>query len=664
MSRHHENTTNPKFIQMQQDYAKLIAEFGSRNPYLLSLIERARNTRPLGDRRFGYAEATQMIEMFDETSYTGRLHSDADMQDPTIFWDIMDCAKQRQRKTGNNRAIRALVFLYENLDKKETLTDEFKTAEKTPYVFIRRMSFLRKLSTEYTKSEDVYILNYSSINLPIMLILPYKNTFLRSVVVNSFKRDQSRYTITQKEAKELCSMEEVFGPYAETINSLNDLNSDILTFAKDYIMEKYADDEKLRIKYMKHLWCIFRYAVTSNPDRPYFKDSHLWNAILIINHRVPIQIAKGYVPVIVETYGSITAYEKVLYVYTNGEYFGADGVSYGMFAVNFSLIKTELYRWLAVNYIASTDQRRHPIVSQFLCWLEEHKNTPGYKYSKVDWIYADELCSYKFAIANKTRNGGSRNAYIQTIVSFLRWSAGTKRIHLQKGVFKYFDSFKHRYNPKPRSLSVCKKNAIISALKELAEKEPRYLLTINLIQIILRSDIRAGQLCALDLERMIWKEDGTSSYISRVKNRGDGMVRTDFSKRCTTLLKEAKELTEDIRRECPVEGPKTCLYLYRGIRRTDDEISVMDLQRFNKDLEDACQKAGLPRISTGNIRDTRQTAVAKFAHKHNLNDAQIATLTKHAQRTSLNSYIDLHIEDLLYAADNITLGTIKKSENA
>lgn len=38
MSQHHNNSTNPKILKLQDDYANLASEFGHRNPYLLSLI--------------------------------------------------------------------------------------------------------------------------------------------------------------------------------------------------------------------------------------------------------------------------------------------------------------------------------------------------------------------------------------------------------------------------------------------------------------------------------------------------------------------------------------------------------------------------------------------------------------------------------------------------
>lgn len=662
MSPHHPNTTNPKYQKIQQDYALAKAAYFERNAFLMELIDSARVTNHVGDRRLGYTEIFELLSILDETELTASLTDAAAMQDPTVFWTLMDCAKVHQAASGEVRAIRAVVFFYEYLDKHDCFTDEFKKAKKSPYWFIRRAAFLKRLCTEYTCADDVFIVNYSNIHGPVMLILNYRNKFLRSLVVESFIRDQSRNTVSQNDTKELCNMEEVFGHYADSIHRLEDLNADILTYAKDYIMNKYTDDLKLRMKYMKHLWCIFRYAVVSNPDKAFFEGSHLWNATLILNHHVPLQIARGFVPVIVETCGSIPAYEKVLFVYTNGEYFGANGVTYGMFSVDFSNIRTELYRWLDINYIAKTDQRKHPIVGSFLKWLEQLKACPGHKYKRINWIYADELCSYRIVIANKTRNAGSRNAYITTIVSFLRWAAGTNKLHLERSVFKYFDTFKHKYAPKPRSLTTCRKKAIETALLQLAERDSRYLLVLNIFNITLRSDIRSGQLCSLNLERMTWNEDGTSSYLSRVKNRGCGMVKTDFSKQVTALIRKAIELTEDIRSSCPVEGPKTCLYLYRGIRSVDDEIAVMDLQRYNEDLADACDLAGVKRISSGNVRDTRQTAVAKFAHKHNLNDAQIATLTKHAMRTSLNSYNDLHIDDLLMAQEMISLGSLDPIE--
>lgn len=662
MSQHHKNTTNPKYIRMQMDYAERIVEFGARNPYLLSLIIRARDTVPIGNRRFGYQEAFVMMDMLDETGYVERLVSDNDLQDPKVFWTIMDYAKKKQNKTNDSRYIRALVFFYESLDKKGTLGDRFKNAEKSPYPFLRRNSFLKKMCSEYTHSEDVYIIRYRIDGLPALLILPYQNRAIREMVIQSYIRDQTVYTNDQQDLKSLCSMEDVFGPYSKSIRGPLDLNAEILSYAIDYIMRKYVDNERLRTKNMVHIWNIYRYAIMTYPDRPFFADSHLWNSVLILNHRVPHQLAQGYVPAIIEAYGSIPAHKKVLYVYTNGEYYGANGVSYGMFAVDFSSIHNDLYRWLAVNYIAKTDQRRHPIVSSFLSWLEDVKGQKGYRYATIDRIYANEMCSYRHVIATKVTAGGSRNQYIGTIVQFLNWAAGTKQIHLEKGIFKYFSTFKFRHKPKPRSLTTCKRKAIETALAELGKNEPRYLITLVMFKILLRSDIRCGQLCSLDLERMKWNEDGSSVYVSRVKNRGDNMVPTRFSKVVSSLLKDAAELTDDIREQCPIEGPKTCLFLYRGTAKNSDEISVMDVQRFNLDIGKACDMANVPKITSGNVRDTRQTAVAKFAHKHNLSDAQICTLSRHAKRTTLNGYIDLHIDDLLRAAENINLG--KLDENA
>lgn len=660
MSQHHNNSTNPKILKLQDDYANIASEFGHRNPYLLGLIDRTRKEMSRRIRGFGYMEACQMIRLFDRSGYSSRIHRNRDFQDAEIFWNLMDHAKQMQAESGNTRAIRAVNILYENLDKHDVFGDRFKSHPKSPYAYLRKIEFFDMMCNEYTHSSDVFIISYRRCNYPVVLILPYRNTFLRSVVVESFERDQSKDTITKDEARALCNMEEVFGPYAGKIQSLDDFDAETLTYAKGYIMDRYQDDERMRVKFMKHLWCIYRHALKSNPQRDLFKESHLWHSQLIMSYRVPILIAQGYTPVIVGIHGYIPGHEKVLFVYSNGERFGADSTGYGMFSIDFSGIKTELYRALAINYIVSTDQRKHPIVSSFLCWLEAVKETTGYKRARKDMVYADELCSFRNAISYKIAKRSTRNTYLHAIISFLRWAAGAQKLHLQKGVFKYFTPFKERYTPKPRSLTASDRNALEQALLKLSERDPRFLLTLNIFSITIRSDIRAGQLCALDLSRMIWNDDGTSSYLSRVKNRGGGMVRTDFSRRATALLREAIELTAEARAVCPSDGLQNSLYLYRGLRPTDQHMAVMNINRYNEDLAEACNLAGIEHISSGNVRDTRQTAVARFVRRHNLNDAQKATLTRHANRTSLNSYVDLRIEDLLFAADNISLGTVKR----
>lgn len=656
--------SNPKYVEMVDGYKTLLKDLGERNGYLVSIIERARLTRPLGDRRFGYTEAGKVIRLFDSTGHTESVRSDADIQDPQVFWDLADKAKEEYETTGSDKALRGVNFLFENLDKKGTLGQEFIKAPKSPYPFLRKNSFLRWLRGEFTRSGDVYVVesSYREKSVPLLLCIPCGNTFLRDVIVDAVRRGQSRYEATKEIYEVLCRMTDIFGPYTDSIRSLTDLNAEMLTYAKDKILRDFADNRRMRVKAMQHLWTIFRHAVLTYPEHEFFKDSHLWNSTLIINHRVPVDIAKGFVPVIIESYGSIPAYEKVLYVYTNGEYFGANGITYGMFSIDFSCIRTENYRWLAINYIATSDQRKHPIVTAFLTWLEGLKRRPGHKYPRTDWVYADELCAYHVAISQKTKMNSTRNVYTTTLVSFLKWSAGTGRIHLQKDAFKYFQTFKNRYTPKPMSLTTCKKKAIEKALRELAQENPRFQLVLTIFLVTLRSNIRTGQLCALDLRRMKWNENGTSSYLSRVKNRGGSMVETEFTKTVTSTLRDAVKATEGIRADCPVEGPKTCLFLYRGLRPTDDEFAVMDVQRYNQDLKTACRRAGVPLISSGNVRDTRQTAVTKFAHKHKLNDAQLIAFSGHACRTSLNSYVDLHIEDLLMAAESITLGNTDKKD--
>ena len=664
MSRHHANTQNPKIIKMQQDYALLKDAFGKENPYLLGLIERARTTKPLGNRRFGYMEAEYTMRLFRETGYIATLHTDDDMQDPLVFWKMLETAKDIQRKEKTDRAIRGLVFLYENLDKKKTLDERFMNAEKTPYNFIRRNSFVRRLcAEEYKDSSEIFIVDYNRSHLPIMVFLPYRNEILRRMVIDSVKRDASRYKLNQSEFKEIFRMEELFGPYADRIKSPMDLNTDMLNYAKDSIMKQFAGNLKKRMELMKLLWSLFRHAVMKYPDKNFFADSYLWNSTLIINHRVPFFIARGYIPVLMESSGSIPPYKKLMYIITNGEYHGASGKTYGYYCLDNSKIRTELYRWLVANYIPSKDMRKHAIVASFLIWLEDIKEKPGHSNPYIDRITANELASYKNVIALKTRNGASRNVYIGTLTTFIRWAAETKKIRIQQNVFRYFDTFNIKTRPNPSSLTTVNKSVIEASLLELAEKDPRFLLTLNIFRITLRSDIRTGQLCSLDLSRMTWKEDGTSEYYSRVKNRGVTMVKTYFTKTVTKLLREAETLTEDIRKGCPIDGPRTQLYIYKGIRSVDADVNVMTIQRYNKDLRAACEHANLEKhITSGNVRDTRQTAVAKFARNHNLDDMQIATLTKHKLRSSLNSYSDMHIEDLLEEAEKISLGSVKPAE--
>ena len=194
-----------------------------------------------------------MMAMFDETGYTDLLIHEEDIQSPKIFWDLMDCAKKRQRESGDCRSVRALIFFYENLDKKGTLSNAFKSAEKTPYPYLRRNSFVRQMCHEYTCSGDVFIMRYRLDGIPALLILPYRNHALRDIVLQAYIHDQTVYTNDKVDLWSLCSMEDTFGPYIDSIMGPKDLNAEVLTYAIDHIMHKYADNERLRIKSMVQL---------------------------------------------------------------------------------------------------------------------------------------------------------------------------------------------------------------------------------------------------------------------------------------------------------------------------------------------------------------------------------------------------------------------------
>lgn len=85
----------------------------------------------------------------------------------------------------------------------------------------------------------------------------------------------------------------------------------------------------------------------------------------------------------------------------------------------------------------------------------------------------------------------------------------------------------------------------------------------------------------------------------------------------------------------------------------------MGTDTYNRALADACSYAKIPKYTSGNVRDTYMSAVARFGHKHGLTELQKAILTKHATKVSTRHYIDINLDEFLKAADGLVLGKIR-----
>lgn len=651
--------------KLSLSFKMALNRLSSDNPFLAGIITQMIEIHLHAGFIFRYKEALALIGVLYKTGYAAKLNSSESIaSDPNIFWDLVDCAllEPLDGVVDWNRGVYGVLSLYRFLESQRVFNKEFIENEKSVYIYVKYKWFSDFLHTRY-KGRQFYfnVRTVSSTGRAYVYIDKYKSPYLLATLTQSFARHRSITRSANYAAYMVLHFESLFKD-PEKIRDYSDLTPERLDDAIRAIQARFpgSKDEEKCVSWMKALFGYWSDQVIAHPEHDFFSGSFMYTVDFIINARSAVWLGQRYTLVAAGMHGELPALYRALFIVRRNNLRTASGSRYMQRSVDFADFPEPLWRRAFVNYVdmcVAQGNTNYKTVRMFARWMMERKLGSKHPYH----ISFSDMVQYRVNLLYSNRNATSRNTIIIQVRAFMRWAVKSGFLTAETGYLKGFKGFKYHFGRDAKSLSKIEIIAISDALRRLAEEknEPRYLLSDSLGKILLYSEARAGQLCAISLSSITFNADGSATVTSRVKNRGKSPVNFVLCKEAVGFLRDAMDVSREVRRKCPVGGPKDQVFLYY-VTNAVVPFAVMDVYRFNSDLEDACRYIGMKKVKSGNYRDTYFTTVRRFRRMNGLTDLEEKALTGHARRASTNQYDDIDLRDIIRATRGIIIGQKKQ----
>lgn len=574
-------------------------------------------------------------------------------KDAETFWDLADVVV---KQFPNNRSytMETLLLFYHYLVTKKKAAASFREGYRSPAFMLQNERFKYFMLASYKDRDMVYILRHGKENSNThLLILPYSNPHLRDVLVESSLSWPEAWKIRIPSALHI--LEEAEGWFegsSDKVRSWKDFDATMIETARRHICNNYNGTD--RVLPMKFLFHVYSRLIMRHPEHDFFSGSYIWCPELVLNKKIPLHLAAGYE---VAIYGQRDTFRQgsgAIFVIHNANLLGASNRKTEVCRYDLSMIENPTHWNALANFILHNDRTKILFARHFLRWLNARKNALR---EDPCHITMDDMNAYRLSIAAGTDNGGSRNAHVTVVRKVINWFAEEKYLTVDKDALDHFSFFLINSEPESRPLTKDQLSALKKTLLEMGKENPRYLLTENLVNLMITSELRAGALASLSLDDIQYFHDGTCKIMARAKANGHGKTTYYLTAESAKLLKAATAMTAGVRAKYPMLDIRRQLYLYE-IEDGTMPVNAMTIFRVNLDLADACKRMGIENVNTGMIRDTMFTMLNMFMIENKIPDYKKTVLTHHSNRRSIYSYAVFTIQDIIERSPRVNIGRV------
>ena len=583
--------------------------------------------------------------------------------DVDLFWNMIEEARKMGNElhwSGYPSAVYSVCYFYNRLRLTGVFSEEFIEDDHSPYYMLGKERLLELLARQETNHDTYFSLcSHPGYRRPVC-IMTYKSSYLRDRVIKTLRVHR---ICDDNDGVNVSVVEGFEGWFndPDNIHGYKDFTSARLSEACAHIDKTWPDDVKAREYRYKFLFDIWSDIIMDYPKHNFFEDSYLYNTELILNGFTALNLARGYKLVVVGLNEEIPPYGLIQFVVARDELRSASGRRYCQRSFDTTMIKDLRWRKAVINYAAyciTNGNRQYVHVITPLLQLLQHKQET---FSKDRYnVSGEELYWMKMQLYHRSNIvTATKSTIFNGIKTFLRYADRMGYVTVEKRDLKRIKSISTKYIPNSHSLSMQEITAIDEAFDTLASKSLHYRYSKIIFHIQLNSEARIGEICSILLDTLTFHEDGTCSIYEKVKNNGRDMMLREYNTLATGLIREAMEISRDIRQTCPVGGPRESIFLYTNDNHNVNHFSIMDVIRYNGDLSEACKVANVSHFSSGNVRDTTMTARKRLARKVGLTDMETGAFVGHVEKVSTNSYEDMDFRDVLQATRGFNIGTKK-----
>lgn len=336
-----------------------------------------------------------------------------------------------------------------------------------------------------------------------------------------------------------------------------------------------------------------------------------------------------------------------------------------------SKIEESYYRILVNKYIQNlkivsaltTSGYTHSVCS-CLHFIEQIKKQNYYPNTDLKYLNTQEAILIRNFIANNSEISlSSLNNNIASIRRFLQWCKANGYIKFDEIFFDYLAQFEEPNDYHGKSIPDDDLKKISNEFIKLCKKDESYLVYYAIFIILLETEFRASQVCALTTSALqpSLKKDQFYLY-SNTKTSNGKKIQQPICASTKSILSKVTELTEPLRNNAVQESSKNLIFLYTQFNGAIIPITVA---RFRREFRKVCSKAGVADYNSKHLRDTHMTKAFEFILKTGKSDLEMGLLSKHSviDTTKLH-YIEIELTKMLESIYQVTLGNRDVTQNS
>lgn len=648
---------------LTKTYATLLEKVSQESPFMANHIEEVRKVNR-HKQYFGLSEGRAFMEALLNTGTAGTITEGQDIgRNPELLWTLAGYMRNDPDPEKSAVGLHGLASFYKTSFEMGFIGPEFDNYRLAMRDHVRKRGLLREfLENEFERVEDTYTITYARGLFSAIVTLHYRGHYLQDITVRHFDTTRRK---TMRSKNHVAFIVHEAGAWldaqGEPINSHRDLTAKRLQQAIDHYREVYSGDRLCDA--LRYLFDIYKLAITENPEYAFFADSYLWCKEMVFDFQLPMELARGYQIVPSGITEMTPPYEKVLFCFQHKARKFANSHRFSALACDFSMVKTDLYRSIVINFGAQNECRHFNSPRSFFPWLEERKMRQGTYETTLTHVNRTEALAFRAYIFRKFPTPETRNSNLGTAKAILKWASDKRLLTVEPTAweaFKWSRTSARTKKSNARCLTDIELTALEETLEKMAESDVKALMALYVFRIQLFTDTRPNEICDMNLDNLHLNPDGTAVYFAIEKNSGSDVVEIRYTPTATQAILDAIDATAEIRAQCPLNCTNR-LFLYDAGYVRSHEYQVLSIDAYNTQLRKASKIAGLGiSVVSSYIRDTYMTSIQRFCHEHGLTDLQRMVLTKHNRKTTINNYLDINKSDFLTKANRMTFGKLLK----
>lgn len=474
--------------------------------------------------------------------------------------------------------------------------------------------------------------------------------------------DHSVGHITQKSLSVLLAS---FGQDAQNIASVVDFTAELFWRQARFLRERYSGDKSARVRYASFLRRFYQYLAESHPELELFSKSTSLSYDLLRNDHMTGYIA-GDVKVTVYAPGIDLGDEKISVLILRGcEDLSTSVRSEDSIALDLSSLESSLYRREVLAYFCAFFKRtvglaKNGGVSVFatcMQFLYEMKRHDGYPNPSLVKFTNQEIMLLRRSIDQGSQGAVTKAGYMTLIRKFLQWEKDVRKAFVfESFALDHLDECPSSGSAAAQAIPDSELALLSNHLEKNAEHDPLGKLVFAVFHLLLQTELRVGQVCALEVDciKPSIKPKQYVIYSASKTSRGE-KEPVVITTRTHRLLLDVIDATNEIREECLTGSLGRSIFVFRNRSHRPWRVSTNIFSRY---LKKCCDDLGIDYSYTAaNLRDTHMTKSLEFASRSGELKSQAKILTGHKKLdTTVSRYLDLEIEKMLESTYDILIG--------